>query len=42
VSDASVVLITDHRVDAVRAALHGIWDTAAPYEIVVMASRCDE
>lgn len=25
-----------------RSALHGIWDTASPYEIIVMASRCDE
>ncbi|HJW75083.1 MAG TPA: glycosyltransferase family A protein [Thermoleophilia bacterium] len=39
---ASVILFTDHRVDAVRAALHGIWDTAAPYELVVMASRRDD
>jgi hypothetical protein len=40
--NTSVILFTDHRVDAVRAALHGIWDTAAPFEIVVMASRCDD
>jgi hypothetical protein len=42
VRDASVVLCTDQAVDAVRAALHGIWDTSTPYEIIVMASRCDE
>jgi predicted RNA-binding Zn-ribbon protein involved in translation (DUF1610 family) len=42
VSDASVVLFSEEHVDAVRAALHGIWDTATPYEIIVMASRCDE
>lgn len=41
-SDASVILFSEQRVDAVRAALHGIWDTAAPREIIVMASRCDE
>ena len=41
-SDASVVLFTAHHVDAVRAALHGIWDTAAPHEIIVMVNRCDE
>lgn len=40
--DASVVLFTGQHVDGVRAALHGIWDTAAPREIIVMASRCDE
>jgi hypothetical protein len=39
---ASVVLFTEHRVDDVRSALHGIWDTASPYEIVVVARRCDE
>lgn len=41
-SDASVVLFTTHHVDAVRAALHGIWDTASPHEIIVMVNGCDE
>ena len=42
VSDASVVLFTTHRVDALRAALHGIWETASPHEIIVMVNGCDE
>ncbi len=39
---ASVVLFTGRRVDAVRAALHAVWDTATPCELIVVARRCDE
>lgn len=43
VKSASIVLFTSHDVAALSNTLHGIWETASqPYELVVLASRCDE
>jgi hypothetical protein len=42
VNTATVVLFTDHGIDAVRSALYSIRETAAPCELIVMARRCDE